>query len=65
MELFASDTNNLLDQYIAAKQNSLLTEWTKRFYYGNPKFLNDFIYKTLMKAVSDFRLAPDLTKFCF
>ena len=31
MELFASDTNNLLDQYITAKQNSFLTEWTKRF----------------------------------
>jgi len=65
IELFASDTNHVLDQYITARQNSFLTEWTKRFYFGNPKFLNEFIYKTLMKAVSDFRLAPDLTKLCF
>ena len=31
MELFASDTNNLLDQYITAKQNSYLTEGGVRF----------------------------------
>jgi hypothetical protein len=58
MEFFAYDTNHLLDQYIAAKQNSFLTEWTKMFYYGNPKVSNDTTYKTLMKAVSDFRLVP-------
>ena len=51
IELFASDTNHVLDQYITARQNSFLTEWTKRFYFGNPKFLNEFVYKTLMKAV--------------
>ena len=65
MDLFASDTNHFLDQYIIARQNHFLTEWTKRFYYGNPKVLNEIISKTLMKTVSDFRLAPDLTELCF
>jgi len=45
MKLFASDTNHFLDQYITARQNGFLTEWTKRVYYGNSKLLNEFIYK--------------------
>lgn len=64
-ELFSSDTNCQLENHITEKQNSFLTEWVKSFFYGNPKFLNDFIYKTLEKAVNDFRSSPDLTKFVF
>lgn len=65
MELFASEENHLLPSYITAEQNSFLQEWTKRSYYGNPKYDNDTIYRVLDKAVNDFRVAPDNTKFCF
>ena len=65
VELFSSDTNHFLDNYVTEKQNSFLIEWSKCFFYGNPKFQNEFIYKTLSKAVTDFSLAPDLTKFLF
>jgi hypothetical protein len=65
MELFASDENHLLPSYVTAEQNSFLQEWTKRSYYGNPEYDNSTIYKVLEKAINDFRVAPDNTKFCF
>ena len=37
--------------------------WIGKCFYGNPVFDNDFIYRTLSKALHDLRLSPDNTKF--
>jgi len=64
-ELFASDTNHHLDDYFTASSDSYTSEWTKSRFYGNPVFTNEYIYKTLQKAVADFQIAPHTTKFVF
>ena len=61
LELFKSDTNNLLPAN--GVTDSFDLSWYGKIIYGNPVFLNKFIYRTLEKAVTDFKQDPENTVF--
>mmetsp|Transcript_25531 Transcript_25531/g.30985 ORF Transcript_25531/g.30985 Transcript_25531/m.30985 type:complete len:1362 (+) Transcript_25531:1568-5653(+) len=61
-ELFRADGNHLLAD---GSTDSFSLQWTGKSFYGNPVYENDFIYQTLSKALNDFDLDPDNTKFFF
>ena len=65
VELFASQTNNLLPSHYTKENDCCSTEWMRLAFYGNPKYANDDIYRALDKAVSEFQKAPETTKFMF
>ena len=64
-ELFASESNHLLNNYYTKETDSFTKEWINSPFYGNPEFKNDIIYRTLEKAVEDFNISPERTSFLF
>ena len=61
LELFKNKTNNLLPAN--GVTDSFDLSWYGKIIYGNPVFLNKFIYRTLEKAVTDFKQDPENTVF--
>jgi hypothetical protein len=65
VELFASKTNNLLPSHYTKENDCYSTEWMRLALYGNPKYASDDLYRALDKAASEFKNAPETTKFMF
>ena len=65
IELFKNSTNNLLPVPSGIPKDSFDMLWAGQTIYGNPVYINKFIYKTLEKATTDFKQNPENTVFVF
>ena len=65
IELFKNSTNNLLPVPSGSPKDSFDMLWAGQTIYGNPVYINKFIYKTLEKATTDFKQNPENTVFVF
>jgi hypothetical protein len=68
VELFCDDdkSNSVFNSTSYSPSNDAFTQkWTGKYFYGNPDYNDDFIKKTLTKALWDFGLEPFTTRFMF
>lgn len=64
-ELFRKAGNELCAQGYDVQNSAFPHEWVGRDFYGNPVFEEQFIYRTLDKALTDFSKSPTDTRFLF
>ena len=67
LELFSDKqkNNSLLQQTFTPDDNAFHHKWTGKFFYGNPDYNDEFVARTLTKALWDYSLEPFSTKFLF
>ena len=63
-ELFRQKGNELLKDGFDNKE-AFEHVWCEKAFYGNPKYIAEFIKRTLHKALEDFKVNPQQTKFLF
>ena len=57
--------NALLPETFTPIDNAFQHSWTNSYFYGNPDYSDEFIKRTLTKALWDFSEQPFSTKFMF
>ena len=65
LELFKNETNNFLPISRGDPKDSFDITWAGKIIYGNPVFINKFLYSTFEKACTDFKEDPENTVFIF
>ena len=62
-DTFATAANALCDSFCTLRENAFSLHWVGRYYWMNPPYEDDFIYRVLAKCTADFEDDPTNTRY--